>query len=114
MDQLSWFITWQDSCQALTNSLLHLERKRLRRAIALMTGHGSFRKHLQTVGLFQGDPICRLCKQDIETAKHILFECEVLERGHLILGTLALDGIENSLIGMKVLELTKNTELELL
>ena len=58
----------KSSSQALTNSLLQLERKRLRRAIALRTGHGSFRKHLQTVGLFQGDPICKLCKQDIAAA----------------------------------------------
>ena len=41
--------------------LLQLDRSKLRRAIALITGHGQFRKHLRTVGLYNGEITCRLC-----------------------------------------------------
>jgi hypothetical protein len=36
------------------------------------------RKHLRTVGLFEGDPTCRFCRKEAETAQHIVCGCEAL------------------------------------
>jgi hypothetical protein len=46
-----------------------------------MTGHCNLRKHLHTMAIFTGNPVCRLCKDDEETVFHIVFECKVLARG---------------------------------
>ena len=78
---------------ALSKSLLQIDRIKLRRAITLITGHGWFRKHLRTVGLYNGEITCRLCKQDDETASHILLECPALVRKRILLSG-ALDNKE--------------------
>jgi hypothetical protein len=46
-------------------------------AIAILTGHAAVRKHLCTVGLFEGDPNCRFCRKETETVQHIIW-CEAL------------------------------------
>jgi hypothetical protein len=45
-----------------------------------MTGHCNLRKHLHTMGIFNKNPVCKLCKEEEETTFHIVFECEVLAR----------------------------------
>lgn len=45
---------------------------------AYNTEHGYFRNHLTTIGLLQGDMICRLFGQIPESTKHLLLECESL------------------------------------
>ena len=48
--------------------------------VAVLTGHAPVRKHLHLVGLFDGDPTCRYCGMEIETAQHIICRCEALAR----------------------------------
>ena len=47
-------------------------------ATGLITGHYDLRKHLRTMGIYEGDPICKLCGGDDKTAAHIIFSCEAL------------------------------------
>jgi len=97
---------------ALSKNLLQLDRSKLRRATALITGHGRFRKHLRMVGLYNKEITCRLCKQDDETASHILLECPVLGRRRIPLSR-ALDNKDvNVNIGLKALDLVRGTEIE--
>jgi hypothetical protein len=66
------------------------------------------------MGLLIGDPICRLRGQFEETAKHILLECESLERRRTCLfGGLYPLGDECPNFVGRVLELIKGIELEL-
>jgi hypothetical protein len=32
--------------------------------VAILTGHAPVRKHLHTMGLFDGDPTCRFCGKE--------------------------------------------------
>jgi hypothetical protein len=36
------------------------------------------RKHLNTMGLFEGDPACRFCGSETESVHHIICSCEAL------------------------------------
>jgi hypothetical protein len=47
---------------------------------AFLTGHAPVRKHLNIIGLFDGDPICRFCRSDTETVHHIMCCCKALAR----------------------------------
>jgi hypothetical protein len=49
-------------------------------AVATLTGHAPVRGHLQTMGLFIGDPSCRFCRMETETVQHITCCCEALAR----------------------------------
>jgi hypothetical protein len=40
--------------------------------VAFLTGHAPVKKHLNIMGLFDGDPNCRFCKLETETST-ILF-----------------------------------------
>jgi hypothetical protein len=44
----------------------------------ILTGHSPVRGHLYTMGLFEGDPICRFCRKKTETVQHIICCCESL------------------------------------
>jgi hypothetical protein len=48
--------------------------------VAILTGHAPVRMHLRTMGLFEGDPVCRICRQEAETVQHIICHCEVMAR----------------------------------
>jgi hypothetical protein len=48
--------------------------------VAILTGHAPVRKHLRTMGLFEGDPTCRFCRKEAETVQHIICSCEALAR----------------------------------
>jgi hypothetical protein len=41
-------------------------------------GHAPVRKHLNIMGLFDGDPTCRFCRLETETVFHIICCCEAL------------------------------------
>jgi hypothetical protein len=49
-------------------------------AVAFLTGHVPVRGHLRIMGLFNGDPSCRFCRMETETAQHITYSCEALSR----------------------------------
>jgi hypothetical protein len=48
--------------------------------LAFLTGHTPVRKHLNIMGLFDGDPTCRFCRMETETVYHIICCCEALAR----------------------------------
>jgi hypothetical protein len=47
--------------------------------VAFLTGHIPVRRHLNIMGLFNGDPTCRFFRMETETVQHICC-CEVLAR----------------------------------
>jgi hypothetical protein len=48
--------------------------------IAILTGQAPVPRHLNIMGLFDGDPTCRFCRMETETVQHIICCCEVLAR----------------------------------
>jgi hypothetical protein len=87
------FCTWKDltghkhgklfisgPCRKTADNLLKLGRHQLKMVGATLTGHALVRKHLPTMGLFEGDPTCRFCRQEVEIVQHIICCCEAL--GH--------------------------------
>jgi hypothetical protein len=48
--------------------------------VAILTGHAPERRHLNIMGLFDGDPTCRFCRMETETVQHIIWCCEALAR----------------------------------
>jgi hypothetical protein len=67
-------------CKKRADNLLKLSRHLLRLTVAILTGHAPVRGHLFTMGLFDGDPTCRFCRKETETAQHIICSCEALYR----------------------------------
>jgi hypothetical protein len=47
--------------------------------VVILTGHAAVRKLLNIMGLFKGDPTCRLCRKGTETVQHIICCCEALD-----------------------------------
>ncbi|KAI5724556.1 hypothetical protein M8J77_004276 [Diaphorina citri] len=70
----------------LTMNILSLNRKNTRLVTSLITGHCGLRKHLQTMGLYQGQVVCSLCGECKETATHVIFECNSLTIWRLTVG----------------------------
>ena len=68
---------------SIAAKLLKLKREDIRKVVGLITGHCHSRKHLQTVGVTQSTLECRYCKENEETATHLLFECPALARERL-------------------------------
>jgi hypothetical protein len=48
--------------------------------VAILTGHAPVRRHLNFVGLFDGDPTCRFSRMETERGQLIICCCEVLDR----------------------------------
>ena len=46
----------------------------------IYTGHTPVKEHLYTMGLYDGDSICRFCVFETETVQHIICCCEALAR----------------------------------
>jgi hypothetical protein len=46
--------------------------------VVILTGHAPVRKHLRTMGLFEGHATSRFCRKEAETAQHIICGCEAL------------------------------------
>ncbi|KAJ4437542.1 hypothetical protein ANN_17687 [Periplaneta americana] len=82
----------------------------MRSVVALITGHDHFRKHLRTVGLYKEEPICRMCKQEEETASHILFDCSLLERERFSLSITREDLGMDTNVGAKILSIVQGTD----
>jgi hypothetical protein len=59
-------------CKKRADDLLKLSRHQLRLVVAFLTGHAPVRKHLNIMGLFDGDPTCRFCRSETETVYHII------------------------------------------
>ena len=66
------------SCKKTADDLLKLGRHQLKMATAIYTGHAAVRGHMYTLGLFDGDPICRFCAMETETVQHIICCCEAM------------------------------------
>ena len=54
-------------CKKRADDLLKLSRHQLKTVTAIYTGHAPVRGHLCTMGLFDGDPVCRFCRMQTET-----------------------------------------------
>jgi len=65
-------------CKKRADDLLKLSKHQLKMVTAIYTGHAPVRGHLYTMGLFDGDPICRFCGMETKTVQHIICCCEVL------------------------------------
>jgi len=40
--------------------------------VAILTGHAPVRGNLYTIGLFDGDPTCRFCRKETNSAAYYL------------------------------------------
>jgi hypothetical protein len=60
-----------------TKDLLRLNRDRLRWVVGLLTGHCHLKGHLFKLGLIN-DPICERHQEEVESATHILCDCEAV------------------------------------
>jgi hypothetical protein len=69
-------------CRKRADNLLRLSRRQLQMVVAILTGLAPVRKHLRTMGLFEGDPTCRFCRKEAKTVQHIICCCETLARQH--------------------------------
>jgi hypothetical protein len=67
-------------CNKRADDLFRLSRNLLRLTVAIFTGHAPVRRHLYTMGLFDGDPTCRFCRKETGTVQHIICCCEALPR----------------------------------
>jgi len=65
-------------CKKRIDDLLKLNRHQLKVVDAILTGRAPVRGHLDTMGLFDGDPTCRFCRMETETVQHIICCCEAL------------------------------------
>ncbi|KAJ4441534.1 hypothetical protein ANN_11390 [Periplaneta americana] len=64
----------------------------LRVVTAFLTGHVSVKKHLNLMGILQGNLDCRFCGKETETAQHIICSCVALtRRRYLIFGKDSLE-----------------------
>lgn len=63
--------------------LINAKRTVGKAVVALLTGHGPFKEHLDKMGFAVGSISCRKCGEAYETAMHILCECPIFwqERG---------------------------------
>ena len=85
------------SCKKKADYLLKLSRHQLKMETAIYTGRAPVRGHLYTVGLFDGDPICRFCGLETETVQHITCCCEALARQRYnVFGRLTVEPIDIS------------------
>ncbi|CAK1600286.1 unnamed protein product [Parnassius mnemosyne] len=58
----------------LTKVLMRLNKPQIRIVTSAITGHGTFNKHLFTIGVTDS-PLCRACMGEEETAAHVLLKC---------------------------------------
>jgi len=67
-------------CKKRADDLLKLDRHQLKLIAGILTGRAAVRSHLQTIGLYDGDPSCRFCGLQTETVQHLVCYCEDLSR----------------------------------
>ncbi|KAJ8973877.1 hypothetical protein NQ317_017833 [Molorchus minor] len=71
----------KEPSKTVAEELLEMSRKQLRIIIGLWTGHLPVKKHLNKIGMYNGDLRCRQCNKDTETVLHILCQCEAFDHG---------------------------------
>lgn len=64
----------------ITEKLLHMARPLIRVIVGLLTGHCHLRKHLHRIGVYDGSILCRKCGGAVETAEHVILDCDALAR----------------------------------
>jgi len=69
-------------CKKRADDLLKLSRHQLKMVTVIYTGYAPVRGHLYTVGMFDGDPVCRFCGMETETVQHIICCCKAFARQH--------------------------------
>ena len=57
-----------------TKDLLNMSRRQVRILTAFLTGHCRTKYHLKKMGI-RTDDVCRICREEEETARHILCDC---------------------------------------
>jgi hypothetical protein len=50
--------------------------------VAFLMGHIPVKKHLNIMGLFDGDPDCTFCRMETATVYHIICCCKALPHQH--------------------------------
>lgn len=97
----------------IAQTLLLMGRSNLRQVVGLVTGHGHWLKHLHRMGVFAGDPRCRKCGLQEETAEHLLFDCDALARSRFtIFGTLSrTNGIPQKDLAGNILDFLRLMDL---
>jgi len=89
-------------CKKRADDLLKLGRHQLKMVTAIYTGHVPVRGHLYTMGLFDGDPICRFCGMETETVQHIICCCEALACQHCnVFGRLTVEPKDISIASIR-------------
>jgi len=89
---------------ARADDLLQLGRYQIKMATAIYIGHAPVRGHLFTMGLFDGDPICRFCGIETETVQHIICCCETLAHQHYnVFGRLTVEPKDLSTASLRFL-----------
>jgi len=93
-------------CKKRADDLLKLGRHQIKMATAIYTGHAPVRGHLYTMGLFDGDPICRFCGMETETVQHIICCCEVMaHQRYYVFGRLTVEPKDISTASIRNLHL---------
>jgi hypothetical protein len=67
-------------CKKRADDLLKPGRHQFKMVVTVLTGHVPVRGHLYTMGLFEGGPTCRFCREENETVQHIICSCKALAR----------------------------------
>jgi hypothetical protein len=75
-------------CKRTAEDLLKLSRHQLKMGVVILTGHAPMRRHLYSMGLFDGDPTCRFRRMETETVQCIICCCEVLACQQYVFGKL--------------------------
>lgn len=68
------------ACKKKTAELHSMNRNQLRTTVGFLTEYTNVKEHLYKIGVFNGYLKCRMCSKESETALHILYNCETLDR----------------------------------
>jgi hypothetical protein len=86
------------------DDLLRLSRPQLKMVVVILTGHAPMRRHLNIMGLSDGDPACRFCRMETETVEHIICCCKALARQRYnVFGKLTADPKDTSTASVREL-----------
>ena len=67
------------NCSINHNKIWRLKRNQLSQIVGLYTGHYGTGEHLHRMQLIE-NPICRFCRSEPESMKHLMCECDSLAR----------------------------------
>ena len=95
-----------------SKEFLYLSKNDASLVTRFVTGHGAFNKHLHTLHMTTEDK-CRLCKDEKETSRHLLCECEALAaKRYNLFGKSELELTELSNVSFKdLLKLIKHKDI---